>query len=149
MSAPDVPPTPARWLNADGTTSPILPATSASAEATEAPSQEFLQALVAAEQDRLRAEGWRACVECIRREYRGMLMGEDTYWLGRKNPYGSGVAGNPAFAEYQRGMVEGARQVSEAVEKYASHDHLPSVALGARGARAAAHEALARIEGEA
>jgi hypothetical protein len=56
----------------------------------EEPSQEFLQAMVAAEEDRLRAEGWEACVEFIRRRYNGWLMPEDTWFLGnRHNPYRS------------------------------------------------------------
>ena len=79
------------WLNADGTTSPILPATTASAlpnpESPSEPSQEFLQALVAAEQDRLRAEGWQACIDYIRRQYDSWLTREDMYWTERHNPF--------------------------------------------------------------
>lgn len=75
------------WLNADGTTSPIVKATADAAMPATGPSQEFLQALVAAEQDRLRAEGWQACVDYIRREYRGVLMTEDIYWTEQHNPF--------------------------------------------------------------
>lgn len=59
-----------RWHNADGTTSPIVKGTAdAALPEPEGPSQEFLQALVAAEQDRLRSEGWQACVAYLQAEY--------------------------------------------------------------------------------
>lgn len=75
------------WLNADGTTSPIVKATADAALPDEGPSQEFLQALVGAEQDRLRAEGWEACVAHIRRKFDGRLSPEDIYWVGRQNAF--------------------------------------------------------------
>lgn len=80
------------WLNADGTTRPISKATAdAALPEPEGPSQEFLQALVVAEQDRLRAEGWTACIDYIRQKYDGWLLPEDTWWTERNNPFRTSV----------------------------------------------------------
>lgn len=88
-----------RWHNADGTTSPIVKATADAALPEPGPSQEFLQALVAAEQDRLRSEGWQACVAYLQAEYNRaasragtepvvMLDGEQLWFLAnRHDPY--------------------------------------------------------------
>lgn len=95
------------WHNADGTTSPIVKATAdGAAPEAEGPSQEFLQALVAAEQDRLRAEGWQACIDRLRSESHTrspavdgvVLSGEDLWWIERQNPYRS-----PAISPGRRG----------------------------------------------
>lgn len=51
-----------------------------------------LQAVLAEqERDRLRAEGWRACVDHISHTWKGWLYGEDLYWVGRRNPFSARV----------------------------------------------------------
>lgn len=99
-----------RWHNADGTTSPIVKATADAANVVTFdtllgdPTQQLdpeglVFAGVRHHDDTLRAEGWQACIDYIRREYNSWLGPEDTWWTERHNPFrtsvtppGSGVA---------------------------------------------------------
>lgn len=98
------------------------------ADGEDDPLGNCMRAVLAAVADDLRAEGAACCCETSPPEFGGPIPERDCP-----------LHGEPA---YQRGMVEGARQVVEAVEDYYHTD-----GGSQKGYVYTAREAVARIEG--